>query len=112
VDEAFAAARITGECFWEAELHRLRGELQLAAHVAFADREAEHSFVQAIDVARSQNAKLLVLRSTVSLGRLLRRLKRDAEGRQRVTAAHSEISQGVALPDVLDARAFLAGDDA
>jgi predicted ATPase len=112
VDEAFAAARITGERFWEAELHRLRGELQLAANVPSANREAEHSFVQAIDVAKSQNAKLLVLRSTVSLGRLLRRLKRDAEGRQLVTTAHSEISQGVALPDVLDARALLAGDEA
>jgi predicted ATPase len=31
LDEAFTAAQVTGECFWEAELHRLRGELQLAA---------------------------------------------------------------------------------
>jgi DNA-binding winged helix-turn-helix (wHTH) protein/predicted ATPase len=112
VEEAFAAARITGECFWEAELHRLRGELQLAADIPSADHEAEDSFLRAIDVARNQDARLLVLRSTVSLGRLRRRLKRDVEARQQVLAAVAEISQGIALPDVLEARAFLAGDDA
>ncbi|MEP6916791.1 MAG: hypothetical protein ABJC89_14155, partial [Acidobacteriota bacterium] len=108
IDEAFGIARTTGECFWEPELHRLRGELQLAANVSSAHREAEESFLQAIDAATNQDAKLLVLRSTVSLGRLLRQLNRDAEARQRVGAAHSEISQGATLPDVAEARAFLS----
>ena len=107
LDEAFSVAQITGECFWEAELRRLRGELQLAANVPAANSEAEQSFLQAIDIATNQGAKLLVLRASVSLGRLLRRLKRDAEARQRVNAAHAEISQEVGQPDVVDARAFL-----
>jgi predicted ATPase len=110
IDEAFSVARTTGECFWEPELHRLHGELQLAASFSSAHCEAEQRFLQAIDLATNQDAKLLVLRSTVSLGRLLRQLNRDAEARQRVRAAHSEISQGTALPDVVEARAFLAGD--
>jgi predicted ATPase len=108
VEEAFAVARTTGEFFWEAELHRLHGELQLAAHVSSAHREAEERFLQAIDVATNQDAKLLVLRSTVSLGRLLRRRNRIAEARQRVRAAQSDISQGAALPDVVEAGTFLA----
>jgi predicted ATPase len=110
IDEAFGIARTTGECFWEPELHRLRGELQLVANVSSAHREAEESFFQAIDIATNQDAKLLVLRSTVSLGRLLRQLNRDVEARQRVRTAHSKISGGAALPDVVEARAFLAGD--
>lgn len=51
VEEALAAARRTGERFWERELHRLRGELQLAANPGTASREPEEAFLQAIEVA-------------------------------------------------------------
>jgi predicted ATPase len=108
LEEAFSVARITGEAFWQSELHRLKGELQLAADVPAAHVEAEHSFVQAIDIATSQGARLLALRASVSLGRLLRRLKRDGEARQRVSAALAEFSQGVAQSDVVEAREILA----
>ncbi len=108
VDEAFDTARTTGECFWEAELYRLKGELQLAAKVRSAFREAEQNFAKAIDIATGQDAWILALRSTVSLGRLLRRSKREAEARRRVDAAQSRIPGGVLVPDVADARAFLS----
>jgi predicted ATPase len=107
LDQAFAAAQVTGEYFWEAELHRLRGELQLTAKMPGADRGAEQSFLRAIDVATSQRANLLVLRASVSLGGLLRQLGREEEARQRVSDALAGISQGLTLPDVKDARAFL-----
>jgi DNA-binding winged helix-turn-helix (wHTH) protein/predicted ATPase len=106
--EAFAAAELTGERFWEAELHRLKGELRLAAKLRGAGGEAEQCFVRAIDVATRQGANLLVLRASVSLGGLLRQLGREAEARRRVNHALGDISQGLALPDVTDARAFLA----
>jgi predicted ATPase len=110
VEEAFVAARNTGECFWEAELHRLRGELQLAINASGHDRMAEQSFVTAIDVARRQDAKLLLLRATVSLGRLWRRKTRDAEARRDVAAARAALGEVTTLPDVIDADAFLADD--
>ena len=87
VEDAFSTARATGECFWEAELHRLKGELQLAAKLPSAKSLAEQSFARAIEVATKQHANLLVLRASVSLGRLLRQISRDVEGRQRVSAA-------------------------
>jgi DNA-binding winged helix-turn-helix (wHTH) protein/predicted ATPase len=108
VEEAFDNARSTGEFFWEAELYRLKGELQLAAKVRSASREAEYNFGRAIDIATSQDAWILALRSTVSLGRLLRHSKRDAEARRRVEAAQSRIPGAVMVPDVADARAFLS----
>jgi DNA-binding winged helix-turn-helix (wHTH) protein/predicted ATPase len=107
VNEAFEIARATGECFWEAELYRLKGELQLAANVPSALREAEQNFARAIDIATSQDAHILALRSTVSLGRLLRCSKRDAEARRRVDSAQSRIPQAIASRDLADARAFL-----
>ncbi len=108
LDEAFKAVEVTGERFWEAELHRLRGELQLAAKLPDADRMAEQSFLRSIDVAMSQRANLIVLRASVSLGTLLRHLGREAEAHRRVTDALAGISQGIALPDVMDAGRFLA----
>jgi hypothetical protein len=59
-------------------------------------------------VATKQHAHLLVRRASVSLGRLLRQINRDVEGRQRVSAAAGEILQGLALPDVVEAWRFLA----
>ena len=88
--------------------HRLKGELRLAAKLRGADGEAEQCFVRAIDVATRQGGNLLVLRASVSLGGLLRQLGREAEARRRVNHALGDISQGLGLPDVTDARAFLA----
>ena len=82
VDEAFTTAHATGEFFWEAELHRLRGELQLAAKLPRAIAR-EENFLQAIEVATSQRANLLVLRSSVSMGGLLRQMGRK---RKRASA--------------------------
>jgi predicted ATPase len=54
--EALATAHHTGEHFWEAELHRLQGELSLALS-ADHHAEAEARFQQALAVARRQQAK-------------------------------------------------------
>jgi DNA-binding winged helix-turn-helix (wHTH) protein/predicted ATPase len=111
IGEALSAAATTGQCFWDAELYRLHGELQLATNATSNDRGAEQSFLKAMDVARRQDAKLLVLRAAVSLGRLWRRMKRGAEARRYVADACADLIEDTRLPDVIDARAFLAADD-
>jgi predicted ATPase len=58
----------SGECFWEAEIHRVRGELLLKQNESTRD-EAQASFVRAIQTARAQTAKSLELRATTSLAR-------------------------------------------
>jgi len=63
VSLALARVETTGEHFWDAELYRLQGELLFSG----ADNRAETSFRRAIEVARSQQAKLLELRAAVSL---------------------------------------------
>lgn len=105
IDEAFGIGRRSGERFWEPELHRLRGELELAVH-ASATLQAERSFLQAIEAARSQGAKLLALRAAVSLGRLWQGGHRGAEARRLVEEARAGI-EGANLPDMVTARALL-----
>src|SRR5262249_31236390 len=73
LDEALALARQTGEGLYEAELHRLRGELLLhgpgGAEEA-ALQQAEEHFRQALDVAARQGARSLELRACMSRVRL------------------------------------------
>ena len=65
--EALAAEENTGGRFYEAELHRLKGELLRAARCGEPDPEAETCFQQALDLARRQQAKSLELRAAISL---------------------------------------------
>jgi predicted ATPase len=65
-EEGIAVAEGTGECFYSAELHRLRGEL-LAVLPRGDKRKAEASFRAAIDIARKQGARVLERRAIESL---------------------------------------------
>jgi predicted ATPase len=69
--EALTEVARTGERFWEAGLHRLKGQLLLEADPANA-REAEACFHGAIEIARAQKARSWELRATTSLARLWR----------------------------------------
>ena len=70
VDEALAHARSTSERWWDAELHRLRGELRLAA--GGDAEEAGAAYLRALEIARSMGAWSLALRAATSLARLRR----------------------------------------
>ena len=76
--DALERVRRTRERWFEAELHRLRGETLL--HIAASAVEAEESFRQAISVAREQGAAWWELRAATSLARLWARAGRTAEG--------------------------------
>lgn len=79
LDEALATvaeglADVQGSCFYEAELHRIRGVTLRAAAVTLAG-EAEESLRRAAEVARRQGAQLLVQRAEGELASLLRRAR-------------------------------------
>lgn len=59
----------TGERWWEAEAHRIRGEVILSAAPADSE-EAEACFRRALECARRQAAKLWELRAEESLARV------------------------------------------
>jgi predicted ATPase len=94
-----------GERFYEAELHRLTGTVQLAAG---SDHAAEACFTRAIDLAREQGAKSLELRAAVSLSRLYQRRGQTGEARRRLADLYAWFSEGFETADLTRARAVLA----
>lgn len=103
LSEAFALAERTDERFYEAEMHRLRGELLLARGGDGADAEAEASFRRGLELARRQGPRWLELRAAISLGRLWRRADRTPEARALLREAADGFTAGDLVPDVREA---------
>ncbi len=106
VETGLAVSAQTGQPNFDAELHRLRGELGLATGGASADAEA--LFHRALEIARSQEAKSFELRAATSLARLWQQLgKRDA-ARALLAPAYEWFTEGFSTPDLKAAKALLA----
>ena len=69
LDEALAAIEAGGERWWEAEVHRLRGEVLLALEPGRRDA-AEESLQRALRAARAQGARAFEARAESSLARV------------------------------------------
>ena len=96
----------TGECWWEAELHRLKGELLLALS-AKKHAEAEGCFHQALEIARQQQAKSLELRAAMSLSRLWQHQCKQADAGQLLAEVYSWFTEGFDTADLQEAKALL-----
>ncbi len=104
--DAMAIVENTGERYFEAELHRLQGELLL-------DRSpgdhgpAEAAFQQALSVARAQQAKSLELRAATSLARLWQGQSKTTAARDLLAPVYRSFSEGFDTPDLKSANALL-----
>jgi predicted ATPase len=105
VDEGMAASRAHNERWWDAELHRLRGELLLAGS-ADAD-EAQTALLRAIEIARTQQARALELRAATSLSRLWRAKRRAHDARRLLQDGYSWFTEGFDTMDLREAKALL-----
>ena len=103
-DEAIRIADGTGERMFEAELHRLRGDLLLDRGSA---EDAESALHTAIAVARRQQARLWELRAATSLARLKRRLGRGEEARQAIAPIYDWFTEGFDTPDLKEAKVLI-----
>ncbi len=106
IDEALSEARTHNERWWDAELHRLRGELLLMRGADASDVEA--AFLRAVQIARSQQARSLELRATLSLARLWMAQNRPADARGRLQDVYAWFTEGFETPDLQAARLLLA----
>jgi class 3 adenylate cyclase/predicted ATPase len=104
--EALAQAHKTGECWPEAELHRLKGELLLSLS-ADNHAEAEGCLHQALVIARRQQAKALELRAATSLSRLWRQQGKRTEAHQLLAEIYGWFTEGFDTADLQEARALL-----
>src|SRR5262249_29099312 len=132
--EARAIVDKTGEHWWEAELHRLEGELMLQSKTspkqvsdksrtsqnksedpntqhlapsAQAEAEAESSFHKALEVAHRQEAKSLELRAATSLARLWQQQGKKAEAHQLLAPVYHWFTEGFDTKDLQEAKALL-----
>lgn len=122
LSQAEKAASATEERFYEAELHRLRGEIVVQRSQAQVLRfkttrpyvmelpfhvEAQKHFRKAIAVARRQDAKIFELRATVSLARLLQQQGKIKQALQQLRQIYDWFTEGLATTDLQDARVLL-----
>jgi class 3 adenylate cyclase/tetratricopeptide (TPR) repeat protein len=106
IDESFPFFQITRQRFYEAEVHRLKGELLLAQDASNGPR-GEHSLRTAIEISRHQKAKSWELRATTSLARLMRDTNRRDEARSILADIYGWFTEGFDTADLKDAKAML-----
>jgi predicted ATPase len=105
--EALALVDTTGVRWWEAELHRCKGEA-LLKQLHLDEPQAETCFHHALAIARRQQAKSLELRAAVSLSRLWQRQGKRTEARELLAPIYGWFTEGFDTADLQDAKALLA----
>ena len=104
LEEALASIEVSGERWWLAELHRLRGRL-LAARGQHDKGEA--CFRQAIEVSSEQRARMLELRAATSLARLWSDRGKNAEARDLLAPIYGWFTEGFETLDLKEAKILL-----
>jgi predicted ATPase len=92
--------------WWEAELHRVKGEL-LLMHTPDDPGNAEGWFKQAIEIARVQSAKSLELRAAVSLARLWQDQGNRGEARDLLAPVLEWFTEGFDTADLNEAKSLI-----
>ena len=104
LDEAFSFIDETDERYWEAELFRLKGEL------FFIDGDisgAEACLNRAIEIARSQKAKSLELRSVMKLAQIWGERGKKNQAYKLLSEIYNGFTEGFDTTDLLAAKALL-----
>jgi predicted ATPase len=114
LSEALAIAHTRGLRLWEAELHRLQGELllrqtagQKRSRTVASETEAEARVRQALDIARGQGAKSFELRAAMSLSRLWQCQGRRDEARELLAGIYGWFTEGFDTADLQEAKVLL-----
>ena len=103
--EGLRMAHENGDRQWEAELHRVRGELLLRRGAD--DSQVEACFDRAIEIARRQQAKSFELRTAMSRARWLRTQGKTAKARRLLQEVYDWFTEGFDTPDLMEAEALL-----
>src|SRR4029077_20182129 len=104
VETGLAVAAQTTQALYDAELHRLHGQIALATG---APTKAEELFNRALEVARTQEAKSFELRAATCLARLWRDQGKRTEARDLLAPVYAWFTEGFDTGDLKDAKALL-----
>jgi class 3 adenylate cyclase/predicted ATPase len=106
IGEAITTVETTKETWYEAEVHRIAGEIALMSPEQDAVK-AEACFERALAVARGQQAKSFELRAAMSLVRLWRDQGKRDETRELLAPVYNWFTEGFDTRDLKEARAML-----
>jgi predicted ATPase len=106
IGEAMALAEASGERWFNAEIYRLAGEIELGSSESKGP-DAQRYFEQALHIACAQQARSLELRAAVSLARLWRGQGRRTEAHDLLASVHDRFVEGLDTLDLKEARALL-----
>ena len=106
LDRAMTRVEQTDERVWEAEIHRLRGIARLARGSA-DEKSAVTCFRKGVEVARSQGAKLLELRSATCLAELWGKMGRVGDAQRLLEPLYGSFTEGFATKELKTAKTLL-----
>jgi predicted ATPase len=106
IGEAMTAAETTKEKWYEAEVHRMAGEIVLMSPEADAAR-AEAHFERALAIAREQQAKSWELRAAMSMARLWRDQGKRQQAHDLLAPVYGWFTEGFDTLDLKEAKAVL-----
>jgi predicted ATPase len=104
--EAMKAIETTKERWFEAEVHRIAGEIALK-YPQPNSTKAELCFERALGIARQQQAKSWELRASMSLARLLHDQGKVQQARGLLAPVYGWFTEGFDTRDLKEAKAFL-----
>jgi class 3 adenylate cyclase/predicted ATPase len=106
IGEMMTAVQTTKESWWEADLHRIAGEVALKSPEPDAAK-AEAYFERALAVARQQQAKSWELRASMSLARLWRDQGKVQQARELLAPVYGWFTEGFDTRDLKEAKGLL-----
>jgi tetratricopeptide (TPR) repeat protein len=106
VNEAKDLVERTEDRLWEAEVHRIAGEIMLQSPQPDAAK-AEAHFERALMVARQQEAKSWELRAAMSMARLWRDQGKRQQARELLAPIYGWFTEGFDTRDLKEAKALL-----
>jgi predicted ATPase len=106
LETAFATSERTGQRWFDAEAHRTAGEIVLSSPERNLGKAQAH-FERALEISRTQQARLWELRAATSLARLWRDQGRCAEAHDLLAPIYGCFTEGFDTRDLNDARALL-----
>jgi predicted ATPase len=107
LDDALATSDRTGQRAFDAELHRVRGEMLLKRD-STNQALAEEAFKAAIAVAKQQGTRSFELRAALSLAKLYQSANRPAEAHAVLAPALEGFAPTPEMPEIAEAQALLA----
>jgi predicted ATPase len=106
IGAAMTVMATTGETWWEAEVHRIAGEMAWKSQEPDVAK-AQRYFERALAVAGQQQAKSWELRASMSLARLWRDQGKVQEAREALAPVYGWFTEGFDTRDLKDAKALL-----